>query len=263
MQFVAMRLLGILVMAILFAAASANGATLEGTIYDYSLAKVDHAVVEISTEPVQRQVTVNGKYHFEAPPGYYAIQAQSFRKMELMANATQAVSIISEGRFNLDLILAPAIDINEEPVQELDIDSLFDNETAAPTLLFTPGGLWRGFGVLVILLLLGAGVWASQRTRSSSGLPSPKETHEQKPDQASLRPDLGALLRIVREQDGRSTQREIRRALPFSEAKISLMLAELEDAGTIRKIKKGRGNIVILNEKRQKPSADSGARQSD
>ena len=34
---------------------------------------------------------------------------------------------------------------------------------------------------------------------------------------------------------------------PDSEAKISLVLTELEAKGKIKKIKKGRGNIIIWN----------------
>jgi uncharacterized membrane protein len=44
----------------------------------------------------------------------------------------------------------------------------------------------------------------------------------------------------------RLTQKEIRREVPMSEAKISLVLAELEDQGKIKKIRKGRGNIIVL-----------------
>jgi uncharacterized membrane protein len=35
----------------------------------------------------------------------------------------------------------------------------------------------------------------------------------------------------------------------MSEAKISLMLTDLESQGKIRKIKKGRGNVVVWQEK--------------
>ena len=42
------------------------------------------------------------------------------------------------------------------------------------------------------------------------------------------------------------TQKDIRKSIPFSEAKVSLILADLEHTGKIEKIKKGRGNIIIL-----------------
>jgi uncharacterized membrane protein len=42
------------------------------------------------------------------------------------------------------------------------------------------------------------------------------------------------------------TQRELRGRLHHSKAKISLMLADLENRGLIRKFKRGRGNIIVL-----------------
>jgi uncharacterized membrane protein len=35
--------------------------------------------------------------------------------------------------------------------------------------------------------------------------------------------------------------------LPYSEAKVSLIVSDLESRGIIKKIKKGRGNILIIN----------------
>jgi len=51
----------------------------------------------------------------------------------------------------------------------------------------------------------------------------------------------------LKKEGGRMTQKEIRKHINLSEAKISLVIAELEDSGKIKKIKKGRGNILILN----------------
>jgi uncharacterized membrane protein len=44
----------------------------------------------------------------------------------------------------------------------------------------------------------------------------------------------------------RITQKEIRKEVPLSEAKISLIISEMEHRGIIEKIKKGRGNIIVL-----------------
>ena len=45
------------------------------------------------------------------------------------------------------------------------------------------------------------------------------------------------------------TQKELRDKLPsVSEAKISLIVSELESMGRVKKIKQGRGNIVVLRE---------------
>ena len=42
------------------------------------------------------------------------------------------------------------------------------------------------------------------------------------------------------------TQKDLRKHFAMSEAKISLMITELESLKKIKKIKKGRGNIIIL-----------------
>jgi uncharacterized membrane protein len=54
------------------------------------------------------------------------------------------------------------------------------------------------------------------------------------------------ILQALKKQGGRATQKDIRKEIPLSEAKISLMIAELEHKGKVEKIKKGRGNIIIL-----------------
>ena len=58
--------------------------------------------------------------------------------------------------------------------------------------------------------------------------------------------DTDKILLILKKHGGRATQKDIRKEIPLSEAKISLMIAELEADGKIRKIKKGRGNILVL-----------------
>ena len=60
---------------------------------------------------------------------------------------------------------------------------------------------------------------------------------------------LKNLIDIIKKENGRTTQKELRKQIPLSEAKISLMIAELEHKGVIEKIKKGRGNIIILKKK--------------
>ncbi len=64
-----------------------------------------------------------------------------------------------------------------------------------------------------------------------------------------LNKDPDDLLDFIREQEGRITQKDIRKNFPYSEAKISLMISELEDKEIVKKVKKGRGNIIILKNK--------------
>ena len=59
--------------------------------------------------------------------------------------------------------------------------------------------------------------------------------------------DLKSVVGIIQEEGGRITQKELRKKLPYSEAKVSLMVADLEGRGMVRKIKKGRGNIITMS----------------
>jgi uncharacterized membrane protein len=44
------------------------------------------------------------------------------------------------------------------------------------------------------------------------------------------------------------TQKELREKLGLSEAKVSLMITDLEERGILKRIKWGRGNVVRLME---------------
>ncbi len=71
-----------------------------------------------------------------------------------------------------------------------------------------------------------------------------KEGEEPLPD------DLQEILDIIRSHDGRMTQKELRGRLKYSEGKVSLMLFDLEKRGSIEKFKRGRGNVIILVDKK-------------
>jgi uncharacterized membrane protein len=63
--------------------------------------------------------------------------------------------------------------------------------------------------------------------------------------------DLRELYDLILKKGGRTTQKEIRKDAKYGEAKVSLMLADLEDRGLIKKIKKGRSNIIIAENIKQ------------
>ena len=55
------------------------------------------------------------------------------------------------------------------------------------------------------------------------------------------------VLDLLKKRGNRLTQKEIRDEIAeIGEAKISLIIAELEAMGKVKKIKRGRGNIIIL-----------------
>lgn len=56
--------------------------------------------------------------------------------------------------------------------------------------------------------------------------------------------DAKSVLKVLDGFEGRATQKELKETLKFSDAKLSLILTELEHMGKIKKFKRGRANIV-------------------
>ena len=54
------------------------------------------------------------------------------------------------------------------------------------------------------------------------------------------------VIEILKRNGNRLTQLELRDKINLGEAKVSLIVSELESLGLVKKIKKGRGNIIIL-----------------
>lgn len=201
------------------------GAIIQGGIYDFSLEKIENIIIEINTSPPQRQVAIDGSYSFEVSPGAYVMTARTIENEVL---AREEITIIREGKYTVDIIAF--IDLNELEDSELDIDPSLDTEEKNRTLVIAI--------TIIILLLVVMAVFLIYKKK--------KKPKKEEPilDGNDLKKKV---LDIIVKEDGRTTQREIRKLFPYSEAKISLVLTELESEGKIRKIKKGRSNVIILN----------------
>lgn len=192
-------------------------ARLHGVIYNPYLEKLDKAIVEVSTLPKQTIVTTDGSYTFNLPEGNYVITAYSEGKEY---STSENVTITSEGEFNVDLILFNDFSQEEELTkEEIDIPELTSVSTIWTYVLIA----WLVI-VFVILYLM----------RSAKKLG------------ADLDSELDQIVKFIKESGGRITQKDIRKKFPWSEAKVSLIITELEDKKLIKKIKKGRTNVIIL-----------------
>ena len=199
-------------------------ATIYGTIYDLSLDKAEDVRVEINTEPKQFYISKNGSYAFNVPDGAYSIEAKQLVGTLLIASTSENITIRDDGSYVLDLILFPSLDDNlETEINIIDLEEKrkFDLTTT-----------------LIIALIVVVALIIFYIIRKKKKLTKKEEKHEDN--------DLDQIVKIIKQEGGRTTQKEIRKHIPLSEAKISLMIAELEHKGLIQKIKKGRGNILIL-----------------
>ena len=178
--------------------------TIHGTVYDLNLDKVA-AIVEVNSTPQQRMVAVDGDYSFALEEGSYLLTARLILNNVIEANAEEEVMIIGEQDAVLDLILFPVLD--DDLVDDLgDIDV----DTAG---IERPSQSYVG----IILILIAVAILILWYKRQ------PKQEKD----------DLQKLIDFIKRQGGRTTQKDIRKEFPQSEAKISLMITELEHKGKI------------------------------
>lgn len=211
-------------------------ATIHGTVYDPSLEPID-AFVEINSVPKQFVVATDGEYSFNVNIGSYVLRANTSE-----GRAVELIEVVEEGDYVIDMIVG--LDI-EDPIGFIDEAEVTDVTSGlnGKDSWITPISI----GIMIILLLA---IFIVIMFISKNG----KERDDNKKNM-SVKPipeisgsDISDIeiktIAFIREHS-RITQKELRKMLPYSEAKISLVVAQLESEGKIKKIKKGRGNILV------------------
>ncbi|MET1123972.1 MAG: MarR family transcriptional regulator [Archaeoglobaceae archaeon] len=201
-----MRLLPLVMLTLIF---TASAGEIYGSVYRWdTLEKVD-AIVEIFDGSKQRMVAENGSYRFILPDGNYTIVAR-WGDFYTEENVTVAGSV------RYDLVLFPTFEEIELPPPP----PLIEEEP--PYYIVTATAC---AAVLLVLYYL-----KRREATENSELPE----------------DLSEVLEVIRRAGGRITQKELRKKLGYSEAKMSLILADLERRGLVERVKKGRGKIIFL-----------------
>lgn len=203
-----------------------SATTIYGTIYDSELNKQNNVRLEINTVPKQYYVSKNGSYAFDVPVGNYVVKANYYADNILESSAEENITIKDEGLYVLDLILFPSFEEEDIILNETEMFVIKNFEEEEKN--YKPV-------IAVILTLLFIFILFIANYKKYKKFDKKKEET-----------DLTQIIKIIKEEGGRTTQKDIRKKIPLSEAKISLMLAELEHKGVIKKIKKGRGNIIVL-----------------
>ncbi len=243
-----------LFLAIVSPQASASS-VVHGSVYDWStFDTVNSAEVAVNSVPQQVMVTKNGSYAFNLDKGTYSIVARSGGNATEALYARENVTITQDGGdYVIDLILFPSGDFSDisffdENVTPIAAEAPMDDPTMALV------------GIILVILVAGAWIFLLLRKRKPPAMPEkapeqapplPAEPVVQAPPPApedmALPDDLREVIRIIEKNGGRITQLDLRKALPYSEAKVSLMITDLESRGIVKKVKKGRGNVIILN----------------
>lgn len=212
----------------------AYAATVHGNIYDIYLDKKTNTIVTINTVPKQNYISKDGYYEFKVSIGKYEIIAEYYEYNELKSSAKEEISIKDEGNYTVDLILFPSFEEEDQLIEETSQIRL--ETTTTDKLIRITYFIIYGVFAISALGLIGGFVYYYRKAR--------KRKEKKKEEIAPEASDK--VIEFIKSQDGRTTQKEIRKNFDLSEAKISLIISELENKGKIKKIKKGRGNIIIL-----------------
>ncbi len=278
------RVRGSLIFIVVFAicASLASGAVVHGTTYEWSTFEaLENTIVEVDSAPPQFMVASFGSYSFDLPEGTYTIRAEYYQGNVLEYYAEENITIIGGGDFVLDLLMFPPI---EDAFLCEDInfsEDLYDYEEPDGIVSEEDSLVFPVAISLVFILIAGyaAFLWRGRKVRESDATgaqvpggatryepPEPEIESAIKPESApeyektesggpaksevfeesDLPSDLKEVLLVIRDGGGRITQKELRARLKYSEAKVSLMITDLEDRGMVKKVKKGRGNVIIL-----------------
>jgi uncharacterized membrane protein len=212
-------------------------ATIHGTIYDWStLEPLEGSIVQVNSTPAQQLVSRNGNYSFELALGDYLIVAKYYENNSLAMETEEKITIKNDGKYLLDLIMFPAVDIGEPLFNETE-------PNLGEEYLYTPQNNWLTI-VFLLIIMTTALLFIASKLAIGRREDLKKEPTPEKPKR--LPKEAAQVLEIIKKEQ-RLTQKELRKKLPWSEAKVSLIVSDLEDRGLIKKIKKGRGNILKID----------------
>jgi uncharacterized membrane protein len=218
----------------------ALAATIEGTVYTESLEVATDVLIEIDSTPQQKYLSKDGMYGFDIGSGSYTITAR--RGMTVI---TEQVTIVGDGTFVYDIFLIPNLQDEEELWEDT---SILDEEEP------TGFAAWRYVVAVVIFLLI---LWrfgierkkhgSVYRFRKRMKAESKKSVEEHKADLEKEPSYVEKVIEILKKHDGRISQKQLRKEMLYlSESKVSLIITELEHKGLVEKVKKGRGNVILL-----------------
>jgi len=203
----------------------AFGAVVQGSLYDSDFNLLKNSIIEINTYPTQTFVSRDGTYKFVLTSGKFNLMAYHKLKNETVLFTSQPVAFPSGGEYTVDLILDTTYEGQDLPAG---LDPPLFLGGVNPYMFYSIIGVFVVIIVVLIFFLL-----RKKRTKIIKT--------------ESIESELDFVVKILKKAGGRITQKDLRDNFPnYSEAKVSLIVAEMEEKGLVEKIKKGRGNILIL-----------------
>lgn len=232
---------------------SAQAAIVHGTIYDWSDFEkpLKNTLIEVNSTPVQYIIASNGTYSFNLPSGNYLIKAKYYHNNVLEYSTEEYIQIDKEGDYVRDLLLFPPTDSQDEFLGGINVTTDMDIKTDTNINDYIIPILIISFSAIVIFYFLRKKKkLPNEIVIEPVAMPTEKTEMAKNTQNNELPEDLTNIYDIVIKSGGRMTQKDLRKEVKCSEAKVSLMIADLENRGLVKKIKKGRANIIIAEDKK-------------
>lgn len=240
-------MVSILVVCILsFTINQASAAIIQGKIYGSDLELAKKAIVNINSTPKQNIVAEDGTYSFIVPQGTYQIEAV-YPIQGVLLYANETITVSQEGNFTIDLILIETPDIEDIQFDESELKMIEDLLKERQKF-----DVWYLAGVAAAIIIIAAILYLIYKKKSKKKVKTSRakfraravkaKFEEEKP----IGDEVMAKTLAILKREKRVTQKDIRKELHISEAKASLVIADLEAQGKVKKIKRGRGNVIIL-----------------
>lgn len=229
----------LIIVIILIFSTSGYAATITGTVYNQQLEEEKDVLIEVNSLPIQKYLSKDGDYQFNLPIGTYTITA---RKGSI--TSSENIAIAQEGIFVVDLFLLPNF-ADEDDLWADTNDEIIEDD------LIEQNNLWI-YGMIIILAVFFFLNYKYKllnkiMPQKPYPIPKPEEPLPEAKTTTESSPYLMNMIEILKKNEGRMTQKELRKEMVhLSEAKISLIITELEHKGKVKRIKQGRGNIIIL-----------------
>ena len=247
-----------IILLLISVAQAAGTATIHGAVYEwYTFQPMENAVIEVNSTPPQSIVAKYGLYSFNLAPGSYRITAKYYKNNTLKSFAEESITITDDGDYVLDILLFPSYDediLNETELSEITEDFEEDSKMIEES---TNSNLLYLIALIIIFVIVRFSIYVYKK-RSSENEEIIEEFYIDTPEEitqtietkttAPLPSDLLEVMNIIKTNGGRITQKDLRSKLKYSEAKVSLMVSDLEQRGIIDKFKQGRGNIILIRD---------------
>ena len=233
-----------LTLTIILLANISLAATLEGTIYDSNLEITGDVLVQINSD--QKYLSKDVSFTFELEPGTYTIKAT-----KALTSTSEQVTINSNQKVIFDIFLLGDFQDEDEIWQDANENLITVEEDTFN---------WKLYVAIALFIFLFVRLIKARKRYGPLKIFRNKQKEEQKKSINEHKQDLEKepqltqkAIDIIKKHHGRINQKQLRKEMNYlSEAKVSLIVTQLEHEQKLEKIKKGRGNVLILKDNLKK-----------